>query len=79
MILTRPEDAQGEATIDQEGIPVRYQDGGTGTIYGKARFNLPQDEKTMLELHKAFRTNKGVALKLLARRSPRKPKTSPQV
>ena len=57
--------SEGEASIDQDGIPVRYQDGGTGTIYGKARFNLPQDEKTMLELHKAFRTNKGVALKLL--------------
>ncbi len=55
----------GEATIDEDGISVRYQDGGTGTIFGKVRFNLPTDEPTMLLLHKAFRSNKGVANKLL--------------
>jgi len=60
----KPE-AMGSTTIDQEGIPVRYQDGGTGKIYGKARFNLPQDEMTMLDLHKSFRSNTGVAMKLL--------------
>ena len=31
-------DSITEASIDQPGISVRYQDGGTGTIYGKARF-----------------------------------------
>ncbi len=59
------EDSVTEASIDQKGISVRYQDGGTGTIYGKARFNLPQDEITMLELHKGFRSNNGFAMKLL--------------
>ncbi|MBM75214.1 MAG: hypothetical protein CMK59_07420 [Proteobacteria bacterium] len=59
------EDSVTEASIDQKGISVRYQDGGTGTIYGKARFNLPQDEATMLELHKGFRSNNGFAMKLL--------------
>lgn len=54
-----------EASMNQNGIPVRYQDGGTGTVYGKARFSLPNDENTMLALHKAFRSNAGVASKLI--------------
>ena len=58
-------DSGGEATIDEAGIPVRYQDGGIGTIYGKVRFNLPTVEIDMLKLHKAFRSNNGVAQKLL--------------
>jgi len=59
-------DAMGDAaTIDQKGISVRYQDGGTGTVYGKSRYNLPNDEPTMIRLHKAFRSNIGVAHKLI--------------
>ncbi len=54
-----------EATIDQKGVSVRYQDGGTGSVYGKARYSLPNDEPTMLKLHKAFRSNKGLAHKLI--------------
>jgi hypothetical protein len=54
-----------DSSIDQVGISVRYQDGGTGTVYGKARFSLPADEETMLHLHKAFRSNSGVSQKLI--------------
>jgi hypothetical protein len=54
-----------DSSIDQVGISVRYQDGGTGTVYGKARFSLPSDEETMLHLHKAFRSNRGVSQKLI--------------
>ncbi len=54
-----------EASIDQSGITVRYQDGGTGTIYGKARLNLPNDEVTMINVHKAFRSSEGIAYKLI--------------
>jgi len=57
--------AEVGSSIDQQGISVRYQDGGTGTVYGKARFTLPTDEDTMLHLHKAFRSNRGVAQKLI--------------
>lgn len=57
--------ATGGATLDQAGIAVRYQDGGTGTIYGKARFELPNTEEDMIALHKAFKTNNGVAYKLI--------------
>ena len=57
--------ASGDASLDQPGIPVRYQDGGTGTIYGKARLNLPNDEMTMILAHKAFRSNQGIAYKLI--------------
>lgn len=54
-----------DASIDQLGIAVRYQDGGTGTIYGKARLSLPNDEVTMVSAHKAFRSNQGIAYKLI--------------
>ena len=54
-----------DSSLDQLGIAVRYQDGGTGTVYGKARFTLPNDEDTMLHLHKAFRSNRGVSEKLI--------------
>ena len=57
--------AEADSSIDQVGISVRYQDGGTGTVYGKARFSLPSDENTMLHLHKAFRSNRGVSQKLI--------------
>ncbi len=57
--------AEVDSSIDQVGIAVRYQDGGTGTVYGKARFSLPGDEDTMLHLHKAFRSNRGVSQKLI--------------
>ncbi len=53
------------SSISQTGIEVRYQDGGTGTVYGKARFTLPDDQDTMLHLHKAFRSNRGVSQKLI--------------
>ena len=58
-------DAEVDSSINQIGISVRYQDGGTGTVYGKARFSLPSDEDTMLHLHKAFRSNRGVSQKLI--------------
>ena len=54
-----------EATINQPGIEVRYQDGGTGTIFGQARFNLPNDIVSMVALHKAFRNPTGAAYKLI--------------
>lgn len=54
-----------ESSLNTMGISVRYQDGGTGRVYGKARFSLPNDEVTMLKLHKAFRANDGVASKLI--------------
>jgi len=53
------------ATLDYNGIPVRYRDGGMGTIFGKSRFNLPSDEPTMLMLHKETRSSQGVASKIL--------------
>lgn len=50
---------------DKGGISVRYQDGGRGKIFGIARFNLPNDESTMIALHKAFRSMDGVTTKLI--------------
>lgn len=53
------------ASLDQNGIAVRYQDGGTGTIYGVAQFELPQDEQSMIALHRKYRTVQGVSHKLI--------------
>jgi len=57
--------SEEQATLDVQGIGVRYQDGGTGTIFGVARFNLPNDDDGMLKLHKAFRSHRGLAFKLI--------------
>jgi regulator of protease activity HflC (stomatin/prohibitin superfamily) len=55
----------GEATLDTDGIAVRYRDGGTGSVHGKARYALPNDYDSMMKLHKAFKSHKGVASKLI--------------
>jgi len=54
-----------ENSLVADGITVRYQDGGTGTVFGKARFALPNDEDTMIRLHKDFRDKYAVAQKLI--------------
>lgn len=59
------QNAHGEASLDYSGINVRYQDGGTGKVFGKARFALPNDETTMIKLHKDFRSNDAVSYKLI--------------
>ena len=53
------------STLDQKGIAVRYQDGGTGTVFGIARFRLPSSEVDMAKIHKEFRSNAGVAHKII--------------
>ncbi len=57
--------APGNVTLDRPGIPVRFQMGGKGTMFGKARFALPNDEPNMLKLHKETRSNKAVAEKII--------------
>ncbi len=54
-----------ENSLVADGITVRYQDGGTGTVFGKARFALPNDPDTMIRLHKDFRDKFAVAQKLI--------------
>ncbi|MGH8497527.1 MAG: SPFH domain-containing protein [Methylococcales bacterium] len=54
-----------ENSLVADGIAVRYQDGGTGTVFGKARFALPNDEETMIRLHKDFRDRYAIAQKLI--------------
>lgn len=53
------------ATVDQKGVAVRYQDGGTGTVYGIARFVLPETEEDMLNLHRKYRSANGVGFKAI--------------
>lgn len=51
--------------LEGDGVPVRYQDGGTGTIDGVVRVSLPTDEASMLKLHKAVRSEEGLRNKLI--------------
>ncbi|MDD1616834.1 MAG: hypothetical protein CG439_1989 [Methylococcaceae bacterium NSP1-2] len=59
------QNAKGEASLDFPGINVRYQDGGTGKVFGKARFALPSIDEVMIKLHKDFRSNDAVSYKLV--------------
>jgi regulator of protease activity HflC (stomatin/prohibitin superfamily) len=59
------EDAVTSSSLNYTGINVRYQDGGTGKVFGKARFALPDTEEQMIRLHKDFRFNDAVAHKLI--------------
>ena len=53
-------------TSDEAGVPisVRYQDGGKGHIHGVARLALPNDETSMLKVHKEFRSPEGIRAKI---------------
>lgn len=59
------DDAATQSSLNFSGISVRYQDGGTGKVFGKARFALPDTEEQMIRLHKDFRLNDAVAHKLI--------------
>lgn len=59
------DDAVTASSLNFTGIAVRYQDGGTGKVFGKARFALPGTEEQMIRLHKDFRSNDAVAHKLI--------------
>lgn len=52
--------------LPEEGISVRYRDGGKGTVDGVVRINLPDDEDSMLKLHKDFKSQAGLESRLLA-------------
>lgn len=59
------EDDTPDGSMSAPGVNVRYQDGGTGTTYGKLRIALPSDEEGMLKLHRAVRSPEGLASRLL--------------
>lgn len=61
----KKQDNDETATLQQPGIDVRYQEGGTGTVFGQVRFALPTDEESMLALHRGYRSTEGVASKLV--------------
>jgi hypothetical protein len=53
-----------ESGVVNDGVPIRYQDGGTGFVYGVARFGLPNDETEMLKIHRAFRSRDNLESKM---------------
>lgn len=59
------DDAPDGGTLSEDGIKVRYQDGGEGTTYGKLRVVLPTDEETMLKLHRSVRSAQGFANRII--------------
>lgn len=54
-----------------DGLRVRYQDGGEGVVCGMTNFQLPNDEETMIALHKRFRSEEGMRIKLLNQSVPK--------
>lgn len=61
----------GNCTFGKDGVKVRYQDGGEGTVCGMANVQLPTDESTMLAFHKRYRSEQGVRNKLLNQSFPK--------
>lgn len=47
------------------GVNVRYRDGGKGAIDGLVRIDLPTDDELMLKVHSDFRSERGVTANLL--------------
>ncbi|MES2625912.1 MAG: hypothetical protein V4628_11590 [Pseudomonadota bacterium] len=54
--------AEGEPDTS---IGVRYQDGGTGSVYGTVRVVLPRNEEAMLKIHKEFKDERGITENLV--------------
>lgn len=54
-----------ESTLGTPPVEVRYNDGGLGEIHGVYRWILPSDEQSMLNLHRTFRSQNGVANNLV--------------
>lgn len=54
-----------------DGVRVRYQDGGEGVVCGMVNVQLPSDEVSMIEFHKRFRTEQGARSKLLNQEFPK--------
>ena len=51
--------------LEGAGVPIRYQDGGKGSVDGVVRVALPTDAPSMLILHKAVRGEEGLRNKLI--------------
>lgn len=51
--------------IEGNGIQVRYQDGGRGSVDGTMIVSLPDNEEQMLEVHRVYRSEIGLQDRLL--------------
>ncbi len=54
------------ASLTTPPVSVTYNDGGKGTVSGIVRWDLPDEETSMLELHRKYRSPEGVAHNLVA-------------
>lgn len=50
---------------NNNGVRVRYQDGGEGVVCGMVNVQLPNTEEAMVAFHKRFRSEEGAKAKLL--------------
>lgn len=50
---------------DKNGIDVRFNDGGHGTIFGSIQYELPLDEASIRRLHSQYRTQQAVQSQLV--------------
>lgn len=54
-----------------DGVKVRYQDGGEGVVCGMANVQLPVTDTDMISFHKRYRTEDGARAKLLNQSFPK--------
>lgn len=52
-------EGEGERSERNAPVRVRFNDGGKATIAGNVRYDLPSNEKGMIDLHKRFRSYSG--------------------
>ena len=54
-----------------DGVRVRYQDGGEGVVCGMVNVQLPTSEEAMINFHRRFRSEAGAKSKLLDQEFPK--------
>ena len=59
------EQAEDGNVVPKDCISTRFNDQGSANICGSLSFDLPTDEKTMLELHNKFRSMEGIVARLV--------------
>lgn len=50
-----------------EGLSIRFYDGGHATLFGSVSWEMPLDPKSIIEIHKAFRSPEGVEAQAIRR------------
>lgn len=56
---------RGTFNFAEKGIPVQFNDGGHGTIFGSIQYELPSDKEALTALHRKYSSQERVAKDLI--------------